>query len=373
MAGSRTIDLITDVEEITEVRSLRAFAKRLCNASVAEICGFNEWPFLWTVDWFQTIAPYETGTVTMTEASKTVTGSGTTFTAAMVGRKIRIETETAYYLIAAYVSATEITLEQPYTGTTASSLTFSIYKDEYLLRGDVDTQKQLRDSDNGVAFFSTSASEFDVSHPSPSGTGVPRLSVFSGRATKTYSTGTVSMTSASRVLTGSSTLWTSVEGLTKGTKLKIGTLLFTVNIVNSDTQITVYEVATSDITAGTSYTAILDNYVVQLHSIPSAITTVYYRFQRIPAVLDADNDIPDLPYAMHQLIKTRMLPTFWRHKGMTDRAAQAEIDFDRDMVKWQMKYLLPVLDQKRPIHPFSNRQGMMEAPWGSHTGVPLSR
>src|SRR3990167_5776359 len=99
MAGMRFIDVVTDQETITQFTSDRAFVKRLCNLVAAQICGLHEWPFLWTPDWFQTIAPYETGNVDVTNGDATVTDGTTTptFTAAMVGRKIRFGNDTPYY------------------------------------------------------------------------------------------------------------------------------------------------------------------------------------------------------------------------------------------------------------------------------------
>lgn len=62
-----------------------------------------------------TVADYTTGTVTMTNASATVTGSGTTFTAAMVGRWITLTSSTVpgqgyWFRITGYTNATTITL-----------------------------------------------------------------------------------------------------------------------------------------------------------------------------------------------------------------------------------------------------------------------
>ena len=373
MAGSRYIDLVTDCENITQVTSLRSTVKRLVNDIQALICGVSEWPFLWTNDFFQTVAPYEDGTITATNASATITGASTTFTAAMAGRKIRINAETAYYTIKAFVSTTEITLDQNYTGTTAASLAYSIYKDEYFLRADLDAQKRIRQSENGFALFSMSATEFDSLYPIPTGTGVPALDVYLGRAVKTYTTGTLTATSGTRTLTGSSTLWTTAGGLTKGTKIKIGSLLFTVNTVDSATAITTYELPTANISAGTSYTAILDNTVVQLHSIPDSVKTFYYRFQRIPAIMDADNDLPELPHPMHPLIRLGVLPTLWRSKGFSDKALQDENAFVRELTAWITKYSLPVLDRRYPLHPFTIQQRMAEARWPAGTGVPLYR
>jgi len=374
MAGTRLVDLVTDAEEITQVRAIRAVVKRLANDTVAHICGIGEWPHLWTTDSFQSIAPVTTGTASITDGDATVTFSSSIITAAMVGRKIRFGSETAYYTIKSRTSATELELDQNYSGTTDTAATFSLYKDEYLLRSDVDVQKRIREAENGYALFSLSATEFDSLYPIPTGQGVPSLDVFVGRAVRTYSTGTVSMTSGDRTLTGaSSPAWLSAEGLTRGTKIQIGTLIFTVNTVDSDTSIEVYEVPTATIAAGTAYVALLNNPVVQVHAIPDAVTTFYYRFQRIPAVMDADNDLPDLPYPMHPLVRLGMLPNLWRHRGNVDRAIESQAQFEKELATWIAKYNLPVLDRQYPLHPFTIRQRLQEARWEAGTGVPLSR
>ena len=374
MAGIRLIDLVTDAEEITQVRAIRSTVKRLANDIVAGICGMTEWPHLWTTDSFQSIAPYETGTASITDEDATVTFTTSVITAAMVGRKIRFGSETAYYTIKSRTSATEIELDQNYSGTTNATATFSLYKDEYLLRADVDVQKRIREAENGYALFSLSATEFDSSYPIPTGEGVPSLDVYVGRAVKTYSTGTVSMTSGDRTLTGAgSPAWLSAEGLTRGTKLQVGTLIFTVNTIDSNTLIEVYEAPTATIPVDTAYVALLNNPVVQLHAIPDAVTTFYYRFQRIPAVMDADNDLPDLPYPMHPLVRLGMLPNLWRHRGNIDRAIESQTQFEKELGAWMSKYNLPVLDRSHPLHPFTIRQRIREARWESGTGVPLYR
>jgi hypothetical protein len=373
MAGSRYIDLITDAEEITQVRSIRSVVKRLCNDVTAHICGVAEWPFLWTESWFQTTDDYSTGTVSVANGSASVAGTDTVFTAGMVGRKMRIGADTAYYTIKTFTSTLALVLDQTYQGTTDTAATYVIYKDEYLLRADVDQQKRIRNSDNGLALFSLTAGEFDQLYPSPSGTGVPSLDVYTGRAVKTYSTGTVSATSGTRTLTGASTSWTTAEGVGKGTKMKVGTLIFTVNTVDSDTSMTVYEVPTANVSAGTAYTAIVDNPVVLLHSIIDAVLTMYYRFQRIPAVMDADNDIPDIPYPMHPLIGLGMLPMLWRQKGFTSQALEAQGAFDKQLAQWLVRYSLPIMERTYPLHPFTIQRTIQEARWPAGTGIPLSR
>ena len=77
-----------------------------------------------------TIEDYTTGTVTMTAASTTVTGSSTTFIPDMVGRWISVTSEVTghgyWYRITGYTSPTVLTIGQPYAGLTNSSLAYTI-------------------------------------------------------------------------------------------------------------------------------------------------------------------------------------------------------------------------------------------------------
>lgn len=74
-------------------------------------------------------ADYTTGTVAVTNGSSVVTGTGTTFTAAMVGRWIQITPPTGdggWYQIGSYTSATVIGLVNQYQGATVSGATYTI-------------------------------------------------------------------------------------------------------------------------------------------------------------------------------------------------------------------------------------------------------
>lgn len=73
-----------------------------------------------------TNADYTTGTVSVTNGSPTVTGSGTTFTAAMVGRYLQLTADGYWYKILSYTSATVITLEKNYGGSTATGASYTI-------------------------------------------------------------------------------------------------------------------------------------------------------------------------------------------------------------------------------------------------------
>ena len=69
-------------------------------------------------------ADYTTGTVTTTTGSRTVTGAGTTFTAAMVGR--HIDLGGYWYKITGYTSGTVITIEVPFQEGSLSGATFTV-------------------------------------------------------------------------------------------------------------------------------------------------------------------------------------------------------------------------------------------------------
>jgi hypothetical protein len=74
-------------------------------------------------------ADYTTGTITVTNGSADVVGLATVFTAAMVGRSLKItdpDGDGMWYKIESYTSGTEITLENTYAGITAGGQAYTI-------------------------------------------------------------------------------------------------------------------------------------------------------------------------------------------------------------------------------------------------------
>lgn len=68
---------------------------------------------------------YSTGTITATNADATVTGAGTTFTAAMVGRAIKMP-DGLWYDIASFTDATHVELTYPFQGTTEAGASYTL-------------------------------------------------------------------------------------------------------------------------------------------------------------------------------------------------------------------------------------------------------
>ncbi len=73
-----------------------------------------------------TVEDYTTGDVTVAQNSATVVGNGTTFTAGMVGRWFQTTNDQYWYRIESFVSATEITLESVFEGTSGASQSYTI-------------------------------------------------------------------------------------------------------------------------------------------------------------------------------------------------------------------------------------------------------
>ena len=81
----------------------------------------------------QAVAAYTTGTIAVSTASQTLTGTSTVWTAAMNDRWIRIAGRPELYRFT-YVSATSATIDQPYEGTTAeTAATYSIFQNTFAL------------------------------------------------------------------------------------------------------------------------------------------------------------------------------------------------------------------------------------------------
>lgn len=304
--------LYSRVESLANVTNQRALIKDAIQTGLYRATAIDL-PYLMTDGFITTIAPYTTGTASVTVGSTAVTGTLTVWTALMVGRKIRFGSDTAWYRIATRTSNTAITLESAYQGTTNTAATYEVYKNEYKLPADMDVYKVLRQIENGIALIDVENTAFDMALPIPTASGDPGYSILAGTKLDTYTTGTVSITVNLSALTGSGTSWTTVEGLGKGSKITIGVYVYTVKSVDSDTAITIYETAIATVSAGT-YSMSLDNYIIQFEPYPDAARNIYFKYQRLPFLLIGDADVPDLPDQWHHILITAGLIWAWEVK-----------------------------------------------------------
>lgn len=305
------------VETISNVTTQRTLVNQAIKIALDRVFEFHDWPYYMQEGALSTAATYTTGTLTATNGSKTLTGSGTTWDASWAGRKIRIYNDNAYYRILSVDSSTSITLEQSYQGTTGSAYTYTIFKDEYRLAADMDRDKTYRQNQNNIALFDVLPSDFDSVYPLPRSYSDPIYKMNVGSKLDVYTTGTIA--ASSKTITGVSTAWTSAEGLGRMSAIRIGNYVYTVKSVNSDTSITTYEDLSTS-TAGTSYEVTLNNLLVQFFSIPNAQRVIYYRYFRRPALLANDYDVPDMPHSWHWLLIYGALSFIFLQKGDINKA-----------------------------------------------------
>jgi hypothetical protein len=95
----------------------------------------------------QTVAPYETGSIALTEGSTAVTGTGTTFTSTHTGARLYVATRNEVYSFT-YVSGTTGTLDRAFEGTTGS-YSYKLYRSVIALPAAVRLLQAVTDLQNG--------------------------------------------------------------------------------------------------------------------------------------------------------------------------------------------------------------------------------
>jgi hypothetical protein len=250
----------------------------------------GRWQGLYREGWLGLVPVYSTGTVTVTLDSRTVTGSGTAFTSAMVGRKF-LGPDSAYYKIASVTSGTVLILTEPYQSATASGASYQIWKDEYVLYPEANSIIDFVNYIEPGQMIEDFNRHSRMLAPRATANETPKTFVIVGRQQTVgeYSTGTVTGTAGSRTLTGTTTAW--LGNLYPGYELTIGSTTYHVLKVNSDTSLELYQDITTSITTS-AYSARGRNALVVRFLKPSSQTVVSYAYNAkvYPLVDDDDED-----------------------------------------------------------------------------------
>lgn len=313
------LDMANNIESISNVTNQRAFINRKLQTALDRVYNYFDFPFYLTEGTITTVATYSTGLVTCSEGSFTVTGNGTSWTSAMVGRKMRISNNNVYYRIKSVTNTTTLVLESAYTDSSVTDSSYLIFKDEYRLASDCDKSKTFRQPQNNTVMMSTNPTRLDTAFPTPKSYSEPNIVTIVGSKLDTYTTGTISGTNASHTITGSGTTWTSVEGLGRMSVIKVNNLAYTIKSVDSDTQITTYEALSAAISTST-YEILINNIVVQVYSVPSASRILFYRYFRMPSPMVNDNDVPDMPREWTYILEWSALADILSLKGDINKA-----------------------------------------------------
>lgn len=189
------------------------------------------------------------GTVTATNASQTVTASGTPFSTTLhPGAWIQFTADVtqAIYRVIAVASTSSLTIEPAYQGTTGSGKAYRLCPTDYFLPSEILDTANLSVSYNGWPLSITHQLRTDVYHAPTLSQGYPsQVSVFNSKVTSSsYSTGTVTGTLNTNTLTGSGTSW--LTSIVPGDEIVItgDSSIYRVYTVTSDTSLTLYNYLT---------------------------------------------------------------------------------------------------------------------------------
>lgn len=340
------LDLQTQVISMSVVQSQPSLVAFACNWALNRISQEFEFPYYMNSQGsITTTAPYSTGKVTVTNGSLNVVGVGTNWTSSMVGLKFQAQSDMAHYYITAVNSTTSLTLAVPYQGVSNSGQTYNIYQDEYFLAPDVQSYNTIVQIQYSVPMVGIPPSRFDQNFPTQQSFDAPYLEMMEGTQLNTYSTGTVTITNNSTIVTGLGTNWLSVSGLGRMTNIIINSLRYTVQSVQSNTQLTLYESIVGSL-VGTTYQMLLRNYMTQVFPIPNSVQSLYYRYYRIPDIMVNSYDVPDLPIDWHWIIIWGALTWIYLQKGDSQKAYdKAETNFMNGINKMKAKMGNPSADR----------------------------
>ena len=114
------------------VSALRTRVKRFLNRAASDMWNRYPWKERKNTRFFQTLAPYTTGTLTTTQGSASVTGSGTTWVSAHTGMKIAASFDGPWYVFTR-TGATTGTLDRDWVEASLSGSAYVLYQDRYSL------------------------------------------------------------------------------------------------------------------------------------------------------------------------------------------------------------------------------------------------
>lgn len=258
------LDYLTEVAQRAEKElsqslnnneTLKGHLTRSFNIFHKDFNGRYNWPWREKRFTLQTISNYKDGTLAVTNGSRTVTGSSTAFTSAMVGRVLKLDRDTEAYIVKAFVSTSELVLEQPYIGASGSGLAYLIWNKFYDLPVDVPYANELTLGDYPFESKRIPKSNSGISFERGWAAGYPSAWDWAGinRVTSSYTTGTVTVAENSKAVTGSGTSW--LGNVFPGDDFIISGTTYNIESVDSDTELTLVQNVYPAVAAGSNYTA----------------------------------------------------------------------------------------------------------------------
>jgi len=133
IVGFRVGDLKDYIEDLDSKDPAVTNLIESINATIRKIASVRDLPVLSGSHYFTTTAPYTTGTVSTTLGSTTITGSGTTWDANMVGQLFSADSLSVAVRIESFVSTTALVLESGWPDAAVTGDTYEIAYDRYAM------------------------------------------------------------------------------------------------------------------------------------------------------------------------------------------------------------------------------------------------
>ena len=235
--GVDTEQVSADVESTVESR---------INQIQDDIFFHKPWEWRKRKFFFTTRPPYSTGTVSITQGSRTVTGSGTTWTDSMKLGYLKINNIS--YKIDKIVSTTSLKLKGAFPQTTVSANAYEIVFPDYSLSPYISSILSLK-----IEHSEVSLKNENRILSTQGETGLPNECALISRLEENYyDTGSVTVTNASATVTGSGTSWGSdMEG--RAFRVNEHSEPYIVRDVNSTTSITLDRAYKGETGSGKGY------------------------------------------------------------------------------------------------------------------------
>lgn len=178
-------DLLNRVRSDTSQTATSTQAKRYINIALQDMhLGFDyRFPWAERSAILLTQAQYDTGTVTITQGSTTLTGSGTAWNTAnafsvnnmRANGKVRIAGSRQPYIVSSVFSDTAATLSSKFVESDVSAETYLYYEDEYDLAADFLRPVDAQSFSDECSISIISRTEFRRRFPTNSTTGRPSV------------------------------------------------------------------------------------------------------------------------------------------------------------------------------------------------------
>lgn len=343
-----------DANTNSNISTVSARITREINRVCEEIWNGFRWSFRWRNYRIATDVDVTTGTLTLTNASRTITGSGTSFLSSYVGWHIYFPQDSIlnWYKINHYTSSTQVELDVPYQGTSGSGKTYVLRHFDYVLPTEPWDIGSVAVTNNCKIIPILEPYSIDVIGPAPINNGVPEaVAIYSSDLNATtYSTGSITGTINTNTITGTSTFW--LDNAFPGDTVTIGSYSYRIRSVDSNSQITLYNA--QQVTSGSaSYTITRQFGRVMRIMWPAAYAfTLDIRALRLYQPMVNNNDTNELFYRCSNAIALKVAAL--ELKSQNDvRSRALEQDAELALTRARAEDdALTIREQVAPIHSY---------------------